>query len=1050
MKKVIVCLTVCVLSGVVFARMPIANEDFKLLASDGASDDRFGQSVSISSDGTTAIVGARDDDDNGLESGSAYIYELVGGIWQETKLLASDGASGDWFGYTVSISSDGTTAIVGALLDDDNGTDSGSAYIYSLIGGIWQETKLLASDGAEYDEFGNSVAVSGDTIIVGAHRDDENSTNTGSVYIYQFDKSSWNETKLTASDGEGGDHFGTSVALIDSMIVVGAPNESNNNPGSAYIYKLVDDSWIETKLTASDEGINDSFGLCVGVSDSAVVVGARGDDDNGSNSGSVYIYQFDESDWIETKLTPYDGRTGDAFGASVAVSDVTVVVGASLNDDGGFASGSAYIYKLVDSSWIETKLLASDDDSHDHFGNSIAVSGETIVVGAYGDEDNGSDSGSAYIFYLEDTDGDGIPDTVDNCYLYNPDQADCNNNGFGDVCDIDDQTSYDCDQNSEPDECQPDCDGDGYIDPCEILYGGETDYNDNDIPDNCDLDCNENGYPDDWEIEFGLATDCNENGIPDECDLANGDQVPEGAVQWPVAEGGNGHWYLAVELDESTTESSMMAFADGLGASLASIASLEEDAFVRSVASSVTSSTALLGGYEKSEGEFIWLDGTDFDYTNWDSGQPDGVNSGEYVAYYEINNFDKWHDVSFNDSTITHFVIEFSDNDCNSNGLLDSCEIADDPSLDCNGNGTLDSCEDFDDCNYNEIPDSCDITDGTSNDVNMNGVPDECESDCNENGIPDDWEIKKGLALDCNENMLPDECDIADGTSTDVNSNDVPDECEDDCNGNGVPDSWDIKTDPAVIDCNGNGIPDSCDVAAGCVSDCNLNGVPDDCDIADGTSEDINLNDIPDECECIADITGDGTVNIDDLLELIGYFGSLGPIGDFNADNTVSIDDLLILISRWGECTNTDCEPPEGAVQWRVEDGGNGHWYLVVLGNYTWQQASDYANSVGGHLATLTSAEENNWVSLYTTDEDGIHPLVGGYQDLSSPDYAEPDGGWKWVTGEEWVFINWSAGEPSNSGGAEHWLQLYSTNPDHGWNDQTATLRYNFIIEWSN
>ena len=118
------------------------------IVSDGTSDDYFGRSVSISSDGSTAIVGARYDDDNGSQSGSAYIYKLVEGIWQETKLLASDGADGDYFGQSVSISSDGSTAIVGAYGDDDNGTLSGSAYIYKLVGGVLQETKLLASDGA--------------------------------------------------------------------------------------------------------------------------------------------------------------------------------------------------------------------------------------------------------------------------------------------------------------------------------------------------------------------------------------------------------------------------------------------------------------------------------------------------------------------------------------------------------------------------------------------------------------------------------------------------------------------------------------------------------------------------------------------------------------------------------------------------------------------------------------------------------------------------------------------------------------------------------------
>ena len=126
-------ISICLICCATSAKTPVY-EDFKLLASDGASNDRFGSSVSISSDGTAAIVGALWDNDNGSFSGSAYIYKLVGGVWEETKLLASDGASDDDFGKSVSISSDGTTAIVGAHGDDDNGSYSGSAYIFDIDG----------------------------------------------------------------------------------------------------------------------------------------------------------------------------------------------------------------------------------------------------------------------------------------------------------------------------------------------------------------------------------------------------------------------------------------------------------------------------------------------------------------------------------------------------------------------------------------------------------------------------------------------------------------------------------------------------------------------------------------------------------------------------------------------------------------------------------------------------------------------------------------------------------------------------------------------------
>jgi predicted outer membrane repeat protein len=111
---------------------------------------------------------------------------------------------------------------------------------------------------------------------------------------------------------------------------------------------------------------------------------------------------------------------------------------------------------------------------------------------------------------VADVDGDGVNDTIDNCYLYNPDQADCNGNGIGDVCDLADFTSPDCDQNGVPDECQTDCDGDGWIDPCD----NDSDIDQDGIPDNCEADCNGNGIPDHFEIELELAEDCNGNLIP--------------------------------------------------------------------------------------------------------------------------------------------------------------------------------------------------------------------------------------------------------------------------------------------------------------------------------------------------------------------------------------------------------------------------------------------------------------------------------------------------------------------------------------------------------
>ena len=183
---------------------PIEN---KLTAGDGAASDEFGSSVSVSGD--TAVIGSSQDDDNGSNSGSAYVYVRSGGVWSEQqKLTASDGAGFDRFGESVSVSGD--TVVVSARIDDANGISSGSAYVFVRSGGVWSEQqKLTASDGAANDQFGVSVSVSGDTLVIGAHLDDDNGSNSGSAYGFVRSGGAWSEQqKLTASDGAESDELG--------------------------------------------------------------------------------------------------------------------------------------------------------------------------------------------------------------------------------------------------------------------------------------------------------------------------------------------------------------------------------------------------------------------------------------------------------------------------------------------------------------------------------------------------------------------------------------------------------------------------------------------------------------------------------------------------------------------------------------------------------------------------------------------------------------------------------------------------------------------------
>ena len=196
--------------------------------------------------------------------------------------------------------------MIGARQDDDNGSQSGSAYVFTKVSGVWsQKAKLIASDGAADDQFGISVAVNGDTVVVGARQDDDNGNQSGSAYVFTKPSSGWsnsNETaKLTASDGAANDEFGISVAVEGDTAVIGARQDDTSN-GSAYVFTTVSGVWSQkAKLTASDGAADDEFGISVAVDGDTVVVGAYkhnvGEGTGGANAGAAYLMSI--SEWAD-------------------------------------------------------------------------------------------------------------------------------------------------------------------------------------------------------------------------------------------------------------------------------------------------------------------------------------------------------------------------------------------------------------------------------------------------------------------------------------------------------------------------------------------------------------------------------------------------------------------------------------------------------------------------------------------------------------------------------------------------------------------------------
>lgn len=320
-----------------------SDELYKLLACNGAPDDLFGHSVGIWGD--YAVVGAYTADANGSNSGSACIFKRdPNSSWiKQAELDPNDGDTDDWFGHSVSISGD--YAVVGAHGNDDDGNHSGSAYIFKRTGTSWsQKAKLLADDAQASTSFGFSVSISGDTVVVGSVGDDDvvNGEDSGSAYIFKRTGTGWTEEdKLLASDGGPADNFGYSVSISGDSVVVGAYQEGGTI-GSAYIYKRTGTEWTEEdKLLASDGEVNDTFGRSVSISGDCAVVGADGDDD----TGSAYIFKRDpNSSWFQkAKLLPSDGAPGWIFGYSVSIFNDNAIVGAWGDTENGNYTASAYI-----------------------------------------------------------------------------------------------------------------------------------------------------------------------------------------------------------------------------------------------------------------------------------------------------------------------------------------------------------------------------------------------------------------------------------------------------------------------------------------------------------------------------------------------------------------------------------------------------------------------------------------------------------------------------------------------------------------------------------
>ncbi|MBC8099927.1 MAG: FG-GAP repeat protein [Armatimonadetes bacterium] len=379
----------------------IFSNEVVLTAGDAENGDQLGYAVALSGSGNTALVGAESAD---AAEGAAYVYRFDGAIWTEqAKLIATDGALEDHFGLSVALSADGNTALVGA---PGKNTEQGAAYVFRFAGGIWtQQAKLTSVGGANFDQFGYSVALGGggNLALVGATGDDTSGDDAGAAFVFSFDGANWAQTAgLTPFDAGDNQVFGSAVALNETSVtaLVGAIGD-NVNTGAAYVYQLVAGSWIQQAKLVADDGLeDDDFGGSVALNANANTALIGADQYFNEGGGAGYVYTLDGTIWSQqAKLTAPDAEPEDGLGDGVSLSSDgnTVLLGASLNNN----IGAAYSFKRTAATWsLYNKLTPSDGDLEDNFGFAVALSGsgQTALVGALGNELN---PGKAYI-YTED------------------------------------------------------------------------------------------------------------------------------------------------------------------------------------------------------------------------------------------------------------------------------------------------------------------------------------------------------------------------------------------------------------------------------------------------------------------------------------------------------------------------------------------------------------------------------------------------------------------------------------------------------------------------
>ncbi|MGB9177323.1 MAG: hypothetical protein WCB46_11405 [Methanoregula sp.] len=385
--------SVAVTSAAAKEQKPV--EEIKLTAEKPVANAQFGRSVAI--DGDLVAVGEGGDGAVGAvylykRQGQMYVpdakLESPDPLPETCTGIPGTTGTCPEFGRTVAIQ--GNTVFVGARFAPVAGLNAGAVYVFRKHSDVWQvEDKIVSPSPQNEDNFGRALAIQGNVLVVTARKEKLGAMDVGAAYVFAYKDGGWKfQTKLTASDPAPGAYFGQSVALQGNLIAIGARNADPNGAGAVYLFRNSGEDWTQVARVAPSDGkTDDQYGFTVAISGNTMTVGSRRADPDGlTDAGAVYVYSLkrDSADLV-TRLTPGDARAGDEFGQSVAFAGDVIAVGAWKDDIGDSADqGSVYLFRRAGGQWAETgKITATDGVAGDEFGYSLAAFGDRMVTGAH-------------------------------------------------------------------------------------------------------------------------------------------------------------------------------------------------------------------------------------------------------------------------------------------------------------------------------------------------------------------------------------------------------------------------------------------------------------------------------------------------------------------------------------------------------------------------------------------------------------------------------------------------------------------------------------------